>query len=567
MDSFEKELKFSFLQEAMQLLAESESYFLEFEKKPQDESILEQIFRLAHNLKGSAGAVGFGELSQFTHEMETFLLKIKKREINPETSTVTLLLECNDHLKTWVHLLSGDFDVKLDSSALIHRLQTTAPKVLDVEADLSAENIMDLISSLHTPPKAKSPEVLASVAPDMPQLIDDSIRVALPRLERLTNDVGELVILQTVLNQHKMDFQSVLLQKTVAQLSKITKDIQEIAMSMRMQPLKLVFQKMQRIVRDTALDLRKEIQLVVDGEDTEVDKTVIEKISDPLVHLIRNAVDHGIESPMDRVKVGKVRKGRIYLRAFHVSGKIVIQIRDDGRGLDPAVIRKKAIEKRLISPEAVLTDKEAQNLIFLPGFSTKETADSISGRGVGMDVVKTNIEKVLRGEISIQSEPGTGTLFNIQLPLTLAIIEGLVVNSAQQKYIVPLFHVNESIRLMSAVVRKSSSLGYVLSLRGQEIPLYRLSSMLGQKTTTQKEIEQCMAIIARVGDRLVAVAVDDVTGQQQVVIKNLGAEMKNMRGFSGGAILGDGKPALILDLPELVLQMTHKVQKEARGVA
>jgi two-component system, chemotaxis family, sensor kinase CheA len=541
MDAFEKELKISFLQEADQILDESERHFLNLEKQ-MDESSIEEIFRLAHNIKGSASAVGFVELSQFMHEMESFLTKIKKREVKIKTVTVNLLLSCNDRIRKWVAILSRDFEAKLDKEDLIQQMQALGT---DKYEEFNADHLLSMMDIADVALPVLTTEVI-------PQMIDETVRVALPRLEKLMNYVGELVILQTVLNQHKSELRSSLLQKTVSQLNKITKDIQDISMSLRMLPLRQTFQKMHRIVRDTSQELGKEVQFTTTGDDTEIDKTVIEKLGDPLVHLIRNAVDHGIESPEEREKLGKPRHGKIFLKALQSSGKIIIQIGDDGRGLNPEFLRQKAIEKGLLSPDVQLSTKEAQNLIFMPGFSTKAVATDISGRGVGMDVVKTNIETILRGDITVESEPGQGTHMHISLPLTLAIIEGMVVKMGADKYIVPLFQIHESLRLNNEVVHKTSGLGYLLSLRGEEIPLYRMSQLLFSRDAHPKPIEQSMAIVVRHAGASFAVAVDDIMGQQQVVIKSLGAEMRNMRGFSGGAILGDGKAALILDLINLL---------------
>lgn len=558
MDAFEKELKISFLQEATQILGDAEQCYLSLEKKF-DDHVIEEIFRLSHNLKGSAAAVGFVQLSDFMHEVETFLLKIKNRQVKIKSTTVTLLLNSNDHLKKWVHLLFRNFDALIDSTDIIKSMQKHGTENYD---EFNADHLLSMMNfttELSTPVESES----------IPQVIDETIRVALPRLEKLMNYVGELVILQTVLNQHKDEIKSPLLLKTVSQLNKITKDIQDISMGLRMLPLKQTFQKMQRIVRDTSAELGKEIHFVIEGEETEIDKTVIEKLSDPLTHIIRNAVDHGIESPAEREGKGKPRTGRIDLRAFHSAGKIVIQIKDNGRGLDPQLLTKKAMEKGLLPPGTVLSKQDAQNLIFLPGFSTKAESTDISGRGVGMDVVKTNIEKVLRGDVTIESEVGQGTQLNIQLPLTLAIIDGMIVSVGLHRYIVPLFQIQESLRLNSSILHKSTGLGYLLNLRGQEIPVYRLGDMLSSHSPLSfKSIEKCIAIIVRVAGQSVAIAVDDIMTQHQVVIKSLGHEMRAIKGFAGGAILGDGKAAIILDLPDLIAHLNQRKQSPLmRGAA
>ena len=557
MDAFEKELKISFLQEATQILADAEQCYLELEKKL-DDHLIDEIFRLCHNIKGSAAAVGFLKLSEYMHEVETFLLKIKNRQIKIKSTTVTLLLNSNDHLKKWIHLLFRNFEALVDSKDMIHSMQAHGTENYE---EFNADH---LLSMMNFTTELTSPLETERV----PQVIDETVRVAIPRLEKLMNYVGELVILQTVLNQHKDDIKSVLLQKTVSQLNKITKDIQDISMGLRMLPLKQTFQKMQRVVRDTSAELGKDIQLIMEGEETEIDKTVIEKLSDPLIHIIRNAVDHGIESPQEREASGKSRTGRIYLRAFHSAGKIVIQIKDDGRGLNPKLLIQKAIEKGLISVDSALSDQEAQNLIFLPGFSTKVESTDISGRGVGMDVVKTNIEKVLRGEVTIKSEVGKNTQLNIQLPLTLAIIDGMIVSVGTQKFIVPLFQIHESFRLSKDVIYRSSGLGSLLNIRGQEIPIYRMGELLSSPALCLKPLEKCIALIVLVAGQSIAIAVDDIMTQHQVVIKNLGQEMRAIKGFAGGAILGDGKAAIILDLPELITNISSKKQNQSmRSVA
>jgi two-component system, chemotaxis family, sensor kinase CheA len=543
MDEFEKELKLSFLQEANQHLQDTEQCFLDLEKKSNDPELIEKIFRFAHNLKGSAKAVGFSDMGEFMHEMESLLIKIKKGEILVKASTVSLLLLCNDHLRLWVQALSKNLEAKVDFQNLLMNLQSHSENIEAQDDEFLSQLSVNFI------------DVSVADSEETNSIADESIRVALPRLEKLMNNVGELVILQTVLNQHKSEIESSLLQKTITQLAKITKDIQDISMSLRMLPLKQTFQKMQRIVRDTAQELDKEIQLVLEGEETELDKTVIEHLSDPLVHLIRNAVDHGIEIPEEREAAGKSRKGRIYLRAFHSAGKIIIQVRDDGKGLDPNILKQKAIEKSLISEQMNMSEIEAQNLIFFPGFSTKKQATEISGRGIGMDVVKTNIEKILHGEISLQSQPGMGTLFTIQLPLTLAIVEGMIVSSKNEKYIVPLAQIHESVRLNESIVHKTAGLGTILTLRDEEIPLFHINELLFHRGNREaRSLQNSIAIIIRSGATPFAVAVDDILGQHQVVIKSLGKEMRSMRGLAGGAILGDGKAALILDLQELIFK-------------
>jgi two-component system chemotaxis sensor kinase CheA len=411
-------------------------------------------------------------------------------------------------------------------------------------------------------------------APKSP-VIDESIRVALSKVEKLINNVGELVIMQTVLSQHRFQIEHPLLRKTIEEVSKITKEIQDISMSMRMIPLKQTFQKMQRIVRDTSKILGKEVNLVLSGEETELDKTVLENLGDPLVHLIRNAVDHGLENGPDRVAKGKTSAGRIELTAYHRGAHIVIEVRDDGRGLDAQKLKQKAIEKGVIRAGQELSEKECYNLIFAPGFSTKSEVSDISGRGVGLDVVKTNVEKILHGEIQIETEIGKGTCFRILLPLTLAIIDAMIIElserqaedkSRSERYVIPLGQVFETLKPDRENVHFVSGLGNVLSLRGEEIPLFPLSLLLGQRVKPRAPWEM-ISMVVREGGTPFAILVDDIIGQQQVVVKRLGHDVHGIQGFSGGAILGDGKAAVILDLVELVgrAKSLSSVNKEAVG--
>ncbi len=402
----------------------------------------------------------------------------------------------------------------------------------------------------------KRPEASKPVSAPMQ---DESIRVSLSRLEKLINSVGELVILQTVLREQSMSGGSHLLRKTIHQMGKVTKEVQDISMSLRMVPLRQTFQKMQRIVRDTSNMLDKRVALSTQGDDTELDKTVLENISDPLVHLIRNACDHGIERPEARVKAGKRETGNVMLNAYHQSGKLVIEVKDDGGGIDGDRLVQKAIEKGILKPDAKLTREQAIHLIFHPGFSTKAQVTEVSGRGVGMDVVKTNIE-ALQGEVLVETELGKGTTFKVILPLTLAIIDGMVVKNGNSRFVVPLSHVHETLRPTGNDIHASTGMGEMLLLRGENLPLFRLSRLLGQKKSEESQAREQIAMVIRYASRPFAVMVDDILGQQQVVIKEVGPEIRALRWMSGSAILGDGKPAIILEMNELV-------KPEGRGVA
>jgi two-component system chemotaxis sensor kinase CheA len=617
MDDFEKELKVGFLEEAVQLIASTEQCFLSLEKHSQDQSVIEQIFRLAHNLKGSAGAVGFSEVAEFTHKFESLILKFKKKELLIDSNGVNLLLRCNDHLREMIEGLQANMGATFDSQGLIAEILAmiegqSAPsaeipseqEAVFVDAQTAAdlqqientaleskasigfspisqeeleiammpkkeeqfisekdfqspiEEIARAAAPVETKPEISPPQPVESSPIKKPQaqgpgVVDESIRVSLSKLDTLINYVGEMVILQTVLSQNRHLFQSSLLQKTVGQLSKISKNIQEISMGLRMIPIKATFQKMHRIVRDTSQKLDKEVDLHLVGEETELDKTVLEQMGDPLVHLVRNAVDHGLESTETRLALGKPATGNVFLRAYHSGGRLIIEVGEDGGGIDGEKLRLKAIEKGVIPASKVLTEKEKVELIFAPGFSTKSEVTDISGRGVGMDVVRTNI-RALEGEIEIDTTIGKGTTFRISLPLTLAIIDGMIVRLANEKLIIPLTHVHESLRPQDKDITNVQNMGQVLTLRGESMPLYSIGTLMGSRLGKPKtEISEMTAIVIRVTGEPFAILVDEIIGQQQVVVKRLGAEFPDVKGISGTAILGDGKASLILDLPEL----------------
>ena len=584
MDELQQQLRATFLEEAVDTLETLEHAFLAWENDRTNTQLIDQIFRSAHNLKGSSKAVGLAEIGAFTHDLESLMLKIKNQEIPVSQQVFDLLLRCNDELRRMVLGQRGGDAVATDPElaerlkAAINGQLANPSSVAEVGFEIftdpapPVEPEQAAVASMLRPPvdqplpppaanHAKAQVEAAAAKKAVSSVVDDSIRVSLGRVDSLVTLIGELVILQTVLSQQRHQIESPLLQKTVVQLAKITKEIQDNSMSLRMMPLRQTFQKMQRIVRDTAKSLGKEIELELNGEDTELDKTVVDLLGDPLVHLIRNASDHGIETPGERAAAGKSAKGRIRLSAGHEGGKIMLEISDDGKGLNAQVLRQKAVEKGLIRTDQSLTQEECQNLIFIAGFSTKASASDISGRGVGMDVVKTNVETVLKGEIQMVTELGKGTTFRIYLPLTLAIIDGLVVRSGSERYVIPLTQVHESIRARREDVHNVVGLGAILSLRGEHIPMHSLATQLGQRGLKNQPPDETAMIIRDKGQPF-AITVDEIVSRQQVVIKRLGSEVRQSRGVTGGAVLGDGTAALILDLKELV-----KKDKRSRGAA
>jgi two-component system chemotaxis sensor kinase CheA len=379
-----------------------------------------------------------------------------------------------------------------------------------------------------------------------------SIRVDTDKIDKLINLVGELVITQSMITDLGEKFtmsQLPVLQERIVQLERNTRELQERVMSIRMMPIGSAFHRFPRLVRDLAGKSGKQIQLVMSGEETELDKTLIEAIGDPLTHLVRNSADHGLEGPEERIAAGKPERGTVRLHAFHDGGNICIAVEDDGRGLNREKIVAKAIERGLIADGVTMNDQDVYQLIFRAGFSTADTITDVSGRGVGMDVVRRNIEG-LGGSVGIESTAGKGSKLTLKLPLTLAIIDGMTVRVGEDNYIIPLITVTESIRPKPQDLQRIVGKGEVVNLRGEWVPLVRLYEVFNI-TPEYTDPAQALLVIVEAENRRVAVLVDELTGQQQVVIKTLEQNYRKVEAISGATILGDGQVALILDVPGL----------------
>jgi len=412
--------------------------------------------------------------------------------------------------------------------------------------------------STEKPAPAKKPEAKAEKKPAAKKG-SSSIRVDTSKIDTLINMVGELVITQSMLSlvgEHfdisKLDQ----LKNGLSQLERHTRELQESVMNIRMLPISFVFSRFPRLVHDTGSKLGKKIELMMIGEQTEVDKTVVEMLSDPLVHLVRNSLDHGIEMPEERLAAGKPEHGTVILEAYHRGGNIVIEVRDDGKGLNKDILRTKAIEKGLIEEDAILTDQQTYELIFMPGFSTAEKLTDISGRGVGMDVVRRNIQ-ALGGRIEIDSELGKGTIISIHLPLTLAILDGQSVAVGDERYIVPLGSIIESINITEDQVNRVAGKGETFRLREEYLPIVRMHEIFNIQSAQAKRLSEGLLVVVEGQGEKCGLFVDDLLGQQQVVIKSLEANYRKIEGISGATILGDGSVALILDIPGLVRLSNH----------
>ena len=408
---------------------------------------------------------------------------------------------------------------------------------------------------LPTPePERTLPAVTAEMVSTEPAVAAPAgvVRVDTLKLDSLIDLVGELVVAQSqvVQSQELKGIANEHLARSLSQLRSITSDLQRTAMSLRMVPIRGTFRKMTRLVRDLAGDLGKEINLRLEGEETELDRTVVEELSDPLVHMIRNSADHGIELPGERAAAGKPAAGTITLKAFHQGGFIVVQIEDDGRGLNTGRILAKAVERGLVDAQESLAESQILDLIFMPGFSTAEQVTGLSGRGVGMDVVRRNIEKI-RGKVEVESVPGKGTRFTTYVPLTLAIIEGLLVGVGDQRYIIPTLSVQESFRPLPGAVTTVQGRGELISVRGRLTPLLRLGRHLNTPSKAD-DPSRGIVVVVESGQDSRCLFVDELIGKQEVVIKSLGDVFRDQHAFAGAAILGDGRVGLILDVNALV---------------
>ena len=603
-----------FCAEAQDLLQDIEQGVLVLEVNPTDSSSLDSLFRAFHTFKGNVGVMKLLVLQRLSHELESMLDAARRGKYQLGSDSITVILAGSDILKRFVTELSNQIagvdagrTIDLPIPQLIHDVHSllaggsSAPAGAPPAAVTPAPAKPHAPAAPHAPvapPAAPSPVAVAAAveadfaaifeapAPSLeaeparsepalaapaavaaapvakkqatnqqaaaPAVGSGIVRVDTVKLDGLIDLVGELVIAQSMVvqNPELKAITSAHLSRCLGQLRGITSDLQRTAMSLRMVPIRNTFQKMSRLVRDLALQQGKEIVLSLEGEDTELDRNIVEELSDPLVHMIRNSADHGIEMPEARVAAGKPPAGTITLRAFHQGGFIVIQIEDDGRGLNAAKIRKKAIERGIIKADENLDEREIFDLIFAAGFSTAEKVTDLSGRGVGMDVVRRNIEK-MRGKIEISSIEGEGTTFTLYVPLTLAIIEGLLVGVGEERYVIPTLSVRESFRPLPGMVTQVQGRGEVVSVRGRLTPILRLGRHLNTPHTAL-DPTQGIIVVVEAGQDSRCLLVDQLIGKQEVVIKSLGEMFRHQTEFAGAAILGDGRVGLILDINALV---------------
>ena len=532
------ELVGDFVVEAREHLDSIEGRLLVLEQSPDDMETIHAVFRSFHTIKGLAGFLEFTAIRDVAHEVETLLDLARNSKLAIRPAVVDVILESADYLKQAVNLveagLSGEPTGLVPADpGLLQRITRLADPSGQVEPAHDASSV----------PATAGARTVTHKAPDA-----SSVRVETAKLDYLMDMVGEMVIAQSLIRHNPSlgSVQDPRLAGDLSQLARITSEVQRTAMDMRMIPIGQLFQRTGRMVRDLSRKTGKRVELETIGEDTELDKTIAEELSDPLLHMVRNSIDHGIEPADIRAASGKDPIARIRLAAYHNGGQIIIEISDDGRGLDREKILNKSQRNGLIETGAHLSENEVFNLIFEPGFSTAEQVTDISGRGVGMDVVRKHVQK-LRGRIEIQSSPGQGTTFFLRLPLTLAIIEGLVVKVGREQYIVPIFAIKEIFRPSAESLSTIHGQDEMALVRGRLLPVIRQYRNFGVKPRAENPCDGLL-LVAESDGKTFCLLVDELIGKQEVVIKSLGERLKNIEGIAGGAILGDGRVGLILDM-------------------
>ena len=542
-----------FIVEVREHLNSVEEKVLHIESTGADSGEINAAFRAFHTIKGLAGFLELSDIQKVAHEVETLLDLGRSGKLASLSSIADVILQSMDFIRAEtdrLELVATSDGAAIEPSPSLVSADTIIQKIRATASSSQESNEEDQPSAIGPTPSAHDiplPATDSSLA-KKESALNSSIRVETAKLDHLMNMIGELVIAQTLVshNPKLLGLQDSRLTGDLALLTRVTTEVQRVTTSMRMVPIGMQFHRTARLIRDLSRKVGKRIALSTVGEETELDKTIAEELSDPLLHMVRNSIDHGIETPQQRVAAGKDPCASIRLAAYHTAGQIVVQVSDDGRGLDRNRILAKATERGLVRPGAQLTDTEVYLLIFEPGFSTAEAVTGLSGRGVGMDVVKKHVEK-LRGRIDIQSEQGKGATFLLRLPLTLAIIEGLVVCVGDNRYIVPMFSILEILRPDPSSLSTVQGKGEMATVRGILLPIVRLHERFNLASTT-RQLTEGMLIVSQSEGKRFCLFVDDVLGKQEVVIKTLGSTFKDVAGLAGCAVLSDGRVGLILDV-------------------
>lgn len=571
-EGFDFEIVEFFLGEALEVLDLWESCCISLDKA-YSENQVDELFRAAHNLKGSAKAVGMLSFGSFIHEIENVISKLRDGNLLFSQNVLDILLKSEEELRIWVNeqqnnLENGELvkvpELIIQIHSILNQDNQVHEEVILLEDEVHFEEVVKPIDKLVKKESLSENFDLESIKNEIFQIEtndeskvkaesknrNESIRVSSDLIENLIKMVGELSISHSLVNHDAKSkaltcsskcFNSILL------TSKLLKQVQDLAMSLRMQSLEKMFNRLERICRDISKQQKKKVKVVIEGSLVTLDKLVIENITDPLVHIVRNAIDHGIESAELRRELNKDEEAVLLISAKQKAGQVVISIADDGRGLNPDKIISKAIERGLIKPNHELTPEEINNLIFLPGFSTATEITEISGRGVGMNVVQQSIEK-LGGTIQIKSELGKGSGFIITLPTSLAILESFIIRVKNERLVVPINHVKELIDIRDFKIENSGKNGRIINIRGKIVPVQDLSTYLPYYNNDKRHYDSRAALITKIGKSEVAFLVNEVLGQHEVVVKELNDSFSVLKCFKGGTILQDGEPGFILDL-------------------
>jgi two-component system, chemotaxis family, sensor kinase CheA len=563
-----------FVLEGNEQLADADNRLLDLEKNPADEEALNAVFRSFHTIKGLAGFLNLEDLQTSAHAAEDLLDCARSRKLVLRGTAIDLVFQATDVLKQLIRQVGDSVKTRAWPPPGLTRVPTLVDAIRSLLAEvresmppaalphartsLERSGALELDELNESARETELPERARVESPER------TIRVDAQRLDQLVDLVGELVITESMVNRAAShgDSGNRDLRRHMLRLDKITRELQELAGSLRMVPVQGLFRKMARLARDTAKKCGKQVVFEAFGEDTELDKTVVEKVADPLVHLVRNAIDHGLEAdPLERTQRGKPAPGRLQVRAFHKSGKIFIEVEDDGRGLNRAAIIDKAVSIGLLRKDESPAERDLFALICQPGFSTAAKVTALSGRGVGMDVVKRNIVS-MGGSLDIRSEPGKGTCFAMKLPLTLAVIDGMLVRAGSERYVIPTLSVVRLVEPRRADITSVLDKHELLQVQGESLPLIRLTTLFD----VEPDDHQCrLAIIAESDGKRIAILVDELLGQQQAVIKSMGTGIGETPGVSGCAILSDGRVGLVLDITGLLqLAKTTSTRKTAR---
>ncbi|HEV8526570.1 MAG TPA: chemotaxis protein CheA [Actinomycetes bacterium] len=601
-----------FLVESHENLDQLDSDLVALEQDPASRQLLGSIFRTIHTIKGTTGFLEFGHLEALTHAGESLLSKLRDGELRLTAEITDALLTMVDAIRSLLAAIEATGqEGEPDHGALIATLtrlrqggtagpaapsEPPQPRIPssppvgeiivehggatpdDVSFAMTAQDVGDtrpIGEILVGQGSTTSGEVSLAleVQTERRSVADGSIRVEVERLDLLMRLMGELVLTRNQSVAHAAVSGDATMIRASTRLNVITRELQDVVLQMRMQPIDTLWNKLPRVVRDLSATCGKTVRLEMEGRETELDKTILEAVKDPLTHLVRNAVDHGIEPPEGRLAAGKEEQGLLLLRAFHEGGQVNIEIRDDGAGMDPSLIAAKALERGLVDAEqlARMNEREITNLIFLPGFSTASSVTNVSGRGVGMDVVKSNLEKI-GGSVDVSSVVGAGTTFHVKIPLTLAIIPALTVVCAGDRYAIPTVNLAQLVRLEGEQGRASIELVSetpVYRLRGKLLPLVYLDRELGVSEPDSGERDRVLIAVLQVEDRRFGLVVDDILDTQEIVVKPLSSQLESIPVYAGATILGDGSVALILDIPALAQRanVLRAGRELARGAA